>query len=94
MKTYEFTLSQTIQDVRQALAQVNDPANKHLIAKVLWRTGPQADNDPLTYLWDPYAERFGHQLDKEMIDSQVVDSLMNGIPVEVQLVEPHHHKPA
>lgn len=88
MKSFHFNPGQSFTEVRKQLMDLNHPDNKGMLAKLTWLAGERADK-PLTYLWDPYAERFGHQIDKEMIDHQVVDSLINELSVEVLLVEPH-----
>jgi hypothetical protein len=85
MKLYKFDADQSFRQVRQIMAELNNPENRHLVAKLIWDLGA-GGREPLTYLWDPFAERFGHQIDKEPIDSEIVNSLINEIPVEVQLV--------
>ena len=86
MDTFRFDPTQTFADVRERLGELHDPARKHLIAKVVWLDGTSA-GESLSYLWDPMAERFGHTIDKEPIDHVIVDSLINGISLEVRLVE-------
>ena len=87
MKTFQFTPDITYRQAKSQLGELNRPVHKNLIAHLKWLDGEQA-GEGLTYLWDPYAERFGHQIDKAMIDHEVVESLSIGISVEVSLVEP------
>ena len=95
MKSFTFDPEQSFREVKKVLAELNQPENKELIAKVTWLEG-SAKGASLTFLWDPMAERFGHSIDKELIDTRVVDSLINDISVEVTLL-PHtpikHHEP-
>ena len=88
MKTFQFTPDLTYRQAKNLLGELNHPGNKQYIAHLKWLEGEQAGEE-LTYLWDPYAERFGHQIDKAMIDHEVVESLSIGIPVEVRLVDSH-----
>ena len=91
MTTFSFHPDLTFRQTKDLLAELNNPARKHLIAHLKWLEGEQTGQE-LTYLWDPYAERFGHQIDKDMIDHEVVESLSNGIAVEVRLSEPSPRK--
>ncbi|MDH4248237.1 MAG: hypothetical protein OEW39_10510 [Deltaproteobacteria bacterium] len=91
MKTFKFHPDLTFRNTRTLLAELNAPAHKKFIAHLKWIEGEQAGQE-LVYLWDPYAERFGHQIDKDMIDHEVVESLSNEISVEVRLSEPNTRK--
>ncbi len=86
LKTFSFDPSLSFTEVRERLGTLHDPAHKHLIAKVVWMDGTSA-GESVTYLWDPLAERFGHIIDKEPVDHAVVENLINGIAMEVRLVE-------
>lgn len=85
-KTFSFAPSLSFAEARDRLRVLHDPAHKDLVAKLFWLEGSSAGNS-LTYLWDPMAERFGHTIDKEPIDHAVVENLINGLAVEVRLVE-------
>jgi len=87
MKTYEFRPEQTFREVRRLLAELSSAEHKGHIAKLVWREG-KAEGKSLTYLWDPMAERFGHNIDKEPIDSEIVANLINEIAIDVQVSLP------
>ena len=86
VKTFSFDPSLSFAEARDRLRALHDPAHKDLVAKLFWLEGSSA-GDSLTYLWDAMAERFGHTIDKEPIDHAVVDNLINGLAIEVRLVE-------
>ena len=86
VKTFSFDPSLSFAETRERLSALHDPAHKDLVAKLFWLEGSSAGNS-LTYMWDPMAERFGHTIDKEPIDHEVVNNLINGLAVEVRLVE-------
>lgn len=86
VKTYSFDPSISFAEARERLSALHDPAHRNLVAKLYWLDGSSA-GDSLTYLWDPMAERFGHTIDKEPIDHAVVENLINGLAMEVRLVE-------
>jgi hypothetical protein len=93
MMTYEFHSGMTFDQVRAQLARLNDPANRGMIGKLTWQEGT-AKGQSLTYLYDPMADRFGHRIDKESISVEVVSSLMNAIPLLVELhPSPKGYKP-
>ena len=87
MKSFPFHPDLTFRETRNLLREVNDPAHKGHIAKVIWKEG-KAAGESQTFLWDPLAERFGHNIDKEPIDHEIVDNLINEIALEVQIVQP------
>lgn len=87
IKSFTFDPSLSFDTARQRLTELHDPAHSGHIAKVTWLDGLSA-GESLTYLWDPMAERFGHNIDKEPIDHVIVDNLINGISLEVQVLKP------
>ena len=87
MKTYAFHPDLTFRETRRLLNELSSPENKGHIARLIWRDG-KAAGESLTFLWDPHAERFGHNIDKEPIDHEIVDNLINEIAVEVQVTLP------
>ncbi len=87
MKNFRFDPGQTFREVRGMLTELSSPQHKDQIAKLIWLEGSSA-GEALTYLWDPLAERFGHNIDKEPIDSEIVANLINDIAVEVKVVKP------
>ena len=87
MKTYSFTPDLTFREARRLMAELSGPEHKGHIAKLVWLDG-KAEGESLTYLWDPMAERFGHTIDKEAIDSEVFANLTNEIAIEVQVSLP------
>ncbi len=87
VQTLRFDPAMSFEEVRRRLDQLRDPAHRGLIARVTWLEGLSA-GESLTYLWDPIAERFGHNIDKEPIDHEIVDNLINGISLEVQVLKP------
>jgi hypothetical protein len=91
MKSYRFEPEQTFAQVRRQIEEIDDPANKGMMAKLIWREGSQKDQD-VTYFYDEMAERFGHIVDKSSIHTEVLSSLYVGIPLEIQLV-PKPSKP-
>lgn len=93
MTTFEFHSGMTFDQVRQLLARLNEPANRDQIAKLIWQDGT-AKGQSVHYLYDPMADRFGHRIDKESISVEIVSSLLNGIPVFVELhTAPKSYKP-
>jgi hypothetical protein len=84
MTKIEFHSGLTFDQVRQFLAQLNEPANRGQIARLTWQDG-SAKGQSVLYLYDPMAERFGHKIDKESIAVEVVSNLLNGIGVSVEL---------
>jgi hypothetical protein len=93
MMTIEFHSGLTFDQVREFLTQLNEPANRGQIARLTWREGTAKDQSVL-YLYDPMADRFGHKIDKESISVEIVSSLLNGIPVAVDLhPEPKGYHP-
>ena len=82
MKTIRFTPGQTFDEVRKLIATLNLPENRNHVAKLTWRDGTMKDQT-VTYFYDEMAERFGHQVAKESIGVEIVNSLMIGIPVDV-----------
>ncbi len=86
-KTYSFTPDLTFREARRLMLELSSPEHKGHIAKLIWQDG-KAAGESLTYLWDPMAERFGHNIDKEPIDREIVDNLVNEIAVEVQVMLP------
>ncbi len=87
MKNFRFDPGQTFREVRGMLTELSGPQHKDHIAKLTWLEGTSA-GESLTYLWDGFAERFGHTIDKESIDREIVANLINDIAVEVQVVKP------
>jgi len=87
MKTFSFHPDMTFREARELLRQLRAPEHKGYIAKLIWLEG-KAEGEALTYLWDPMAERFGHNIDKEAIDSEVFANLTNEIAIEVQVSLP------
>ena len=85
MKSFQFEPDQSFNDVRRRIDEINDPANKGMVAKLIWREGSQKDQD-VSYFYDEMAERFGHIVDKSAIHTEVLASLYVGIPLEIQLV--------
>ncbi len=88
MKNFRFHPGLTFREVRGMLTELSRPEHKDHIAKLIWLEGSSA-GEALTYLWDPLAERFGHNIDKEPIDSEIVANLINDIAVEVKVVKPN-----
>ncbi|MBI3993869.1 MAG: hypothetical protein HY342_11385 [Candidatus Lambdaproteobacteria bacterium] len=86
MKSYRFDTDQTFAEARRMLREINDPRNNGKIATLVWLEGNQ-EKHSMTFRWDPLAERFGHQIDKEPIDREIVYSLLNDIAVEVTVRE-------
>jgi hypothetical protein len=86
-KTFRFDPDLSFRQARDLLRQLSAPEHKGHIAKLTWLEG-RAEGESLTYLWDPMAERFGHNIDKEPIDSEVVANLINEIAVEVEVTLP------
>lgn len=84
MTTVEFHTGLTFDQVRQAIATLNEASNRGQIARLTWQDGSTKGQSVL-YLYDPMAERFGHKIDKESISVEIVSSLLNGIPVTVEL---------
>jgi hypothetical protein len=84
MIAIDFHPGLTFDQVRQSLAKLNEPANRGQIARLTWQDGSTKGQSVL-YLYDPMAERFGHKIDKESISVEIVSSLLNGIPVSVEL---------
>jgi len=93
MKRFRFDPDQSFRDVRRLMGELNASEHKELLARLTWLEGSQAQQS-ITYLWDPLAERFGLQIEKENIDVEIVSSLMAGIPVEVEVFPPKrvHHR--
>lgn len=87
---FRFDPQLTFAQARERLELLNDTAHQHHVAKLIWLEGTSSGQE-LTFLWDPMAERFGHQIDKEPIEVEIVSSLMNGIAVEVRL-QPSHDR--
>lgn len=86
MKSFRFDTKQTFDDARRIMRDINNPSNSDFVARLKWLEGSQAGQS-VSYRWDPMAERFGHQIDKEPLDREIVYSLLSGIPVEVSLQE-------
>lgn len=86
MKSYRFDTGQTFDEIRNTMREINNPSNSEFVARLTWLEGSQAQQS-VSYRWDPMAERFGHQIDKEPLDREIVYSLLSGIPVEVSLKE-------
>jgi hypothetical protein len=87
MMSIRFDPGMSFREVRRLLGELSDPANKDHVAHLTWLEG-EAEGQYLTYLWDPLAERFGHNIDKEPIDTQIVSNLITDIAMEVRLVKP------
>lgn len=93
MTTIEFHPGLTFDQVRQQLSRLNEPTNRSQIARLIWQDGSTKGQSVL-YLYDPMAERFGHKIDKESISVEIVSSLLNGIPVTIELhTAPKDYKP-
>jgi len=92
MKTFTFHPDMTFREARRLMQELSSPEHKGHIAKLVWLEG-KAQGEALTFLWDPMAERFGHQIDKEPIDTEIVDNLINEISVRVDVILPKrtHH---
>ena len=88
MKSFQFDPEMTFTAARRRMIEVSDSGSQGHIAKLIWRDGPTS-GDSLTYLWDPLAERFGHNIDKEPIDHAISQNLLIGLAVEVQVLEYH-----
>jgi hypothetical protein len=84
MKTFSFHPGQSFDEVRKLIADLNRTEHRSLIAHLTWREGTVKDQT-VVYLYDAMAERFGHTVDKESIGVEIVSSLMNGIPVDVNV---------
>jgi hypothetical protein len=87
MKTFSFHPDLTFREAHQLMRQLSAPEHKGHIAKLVWLEG-KAEGESLTYLWDPMAERFGHNIDKEPIDHEIVANLINEIALEVRVSVP------
>jgi hypothetical protein len=93
MTKYEFHGGMTFDQVRAQMAKLNDPANRGQICRLSWLEGT-AKGASVTYLYDPMADRFGHRIDKESISVEITSSLLNGIPITVELhPSPKGYKP-
>jgi len=93
MIAYEFHSGMTFDQVREQLTRLNDPAYRNQIARLAWQDGT-AKGSSIQYLYDPMADRFGHRIDKESISVEIVSSLLNGIPVSVEIhPAPKGYKP-
>jgi hypothetical protein len=86
MKTFQFDPSQTFVEVRQLMAILNRAEHVRHVAKLTWLDGNQVDQ-MLTFRYDKLAERFCHEIDKEGINVEIVSSLLNNIPVRVDVEE-------
>ena len=86
MKSFQFDPSQTFVEVRHLMAALNHAEHVRHVARLTWLEGNQV-NQTLTYRWDKLAERFGHEIDKEAINVEIVSSLLNNIPVRVDVEE-------
>jgi hypothetical protein len=84
MNTISFHPAQSFDQVRNLIVQLNRKENQHQIAHLTWKDGTAKDQT-VAYLYDALAERFGHTVDKESIGVEIVSSLMNGIPVDINL---------
>ena len=82
VKSYRFDSNQTFAEARRMLREINDPRNSGKIATLVWLEGNQAKQS-MSFRWDPLAEHFGHQIDKEAIDREIVSALLCDIAVEV-----------
>jgi hypothetical protein len=87
MNSFTFSPDMTFREARSLLRELSSPEHKGQIAHLTWLDG-KAEGESLTYLWDPMAERFGHQIDKEPIDSEIVANLINEISVRVDVALP------
>jgi hypothetical protein len=87
MKTFTFTPDLTFREARRMMGELSSPEHRGQIARLTWLEG-KAEGESLTYLWDPMAERFGHNIDKEPIDTEIVANLVNEISVEVEVHMP------
>ena len=87
MKTFTFRPDMTFREARSLMRELSSPEHRGHIARLVWLEG-KAEGESLTYLWDPMAERFGHNIDKEPIDTEIVANLINEISVEVQVSLP------
>jgi hypothetical protein len=87
MKTFTFHPDLTFREARRLMQELSSPEHRGHIAHLVWLDG-KAEGESLTYLWDPMAERFGHNIDKEPIDSEIVANLSNEISVEVRVTLP------
>ncbi len=85
MTTYTFDPSQSFEEVRRIIDEINGVQHKGLLARLTWRDGSAKDQS-VTYLYDEFAERFGHSIDKSGLHTEILASLFNGIPVEIELV--------
>lgn len=88
MKSFKFDPEMSYAEARRRMIEVSENGSRDHFAKLIWRDGPTS-GDSLTYLWDPLAERFGHNIDKEPIDHAISQNLLIGIAVEVQVLEYH-----
>jgi hypothetical protein len=84
MRTIKFHPGQSFDEVRMLLATLNLPEFRNHVAKLTWRDGTAKD-ETVTYFYDPFAERFGHQVDKEPIGLEIINSLIVGIAVDVTI---------
>ena len=84
MKSFQFDPSQTFTEVRKLMAILNRAEHVRHVAKLTWLEGNQI-SQTLTYRWDTLADRFGHEIDKEGINVEIVSSLLNNIPVRVDV---------
>ena len=85
MTTYHFDPSDSFGTVRQRVDEINAPANRVNLARVSWLEGT-AKGESITFLYDEMAERFGHTIDKSALHHEILTSLYNGIPLDVELV--------
>lgn len=90
MKRYRFEPEMSFAEARRQIQEINDPHHRELLAKLTWKEGTAKDQS-IPYLYDSLAERFGHTIDKSSIHTEVLTSLYNGIPIEVELVTRPSH---
>ena len=84
METFRFDPEMPISEVRRRVEEINRPERREMVAKLTWLDGTAKDQS-LHFLYDPMAERFGHSIDKSSLHTEILNSLYNGIALEITL---------
>ena len=85
MKTYRFEPGQSFLEVRRIIEEINGSENRRMLARLTWLDG-SAKNQFVTFLYDEFAERFGHSIDKSGLHTEIISSLFNGVAIKIELV--------
>ena len=85
MAIHHFAPRDTFESVRERMEGINAPENRLQLARLSWLEG-NAKGESITFLYDEMADRFGHTIDKSALHHEVLTSLYNGVPVDVELI--------